>query len=61
MITYKSQNQHLIIYNQVIDYLQLRYVVIINNHDLVLIIYRVVRWNILGDCRNLFIAFLFYW
>jgi hypothetical protein len=28
-----------LIYNQVLDYLQLRYVVIINNHDLILIIY----------------------
>ncbi len=42
LIIYNSPNQHPLIYNQVIDYLQLRYVVIINNHDLVLIIYNSV-------------------
>jgi hypothetical protein len=42
LIIYNSQNRHLIIYNQVIDYLQSRYLVIINNHDLVLIIYNSV-------------------
>ncbi len=39
MIIYINFKFTLIIYYQVIDYLQSRYVVIINNHDLVLIIY----------------------
>ncbi len=39
LIIYNSANQRPLIYNQVIDYLQLRYAVIINNHDLVSVIY----------------------
>jgi hypothetical protein len=39
LIIYINFKFTLIIYYQVIDYLQSRYVVIINNHDLVLIIY----------------------
>ncbi len=62
LIIYKHWNQRSIMYNQVLNFLQSRYEVIINNHDVVLVIYnsRYIIYNASRVINNQVVQIVFF-